>query len=1182
MEAQESWVTRASQFGALSAVLLLWLAVSWFIADSVMQKASQSLVKRESSAAEWQAQNIAKNVAQSIAYLHGVPLLIAKDDRTLRALLRSRAKPALASMAPEAKRQTGSENTLLNAMDGHLDLVARSLGVDALWIMNASGDVVAASNAGKPQSFVGTNCADWEYFTAAMAGKRGQQYAMGRDTNIPGLYFSAPVAVDGRIIGVVAAKTDVPRLSFWVNQADAFISDMYGIVILATDPNLEMHAIPGASVRTLSSAERLARYKRTDLPFLPIRSWDNPRFPGLLRFGEDAVPTLMARHSVPDNDIEVHAFKRLPAVVEHEKERLQQFLLLAVSGSVLLLIVAGSVSVALIQRQARRSTAQSLSLQRATIESTADGILVVDNDGHVKSYNQRFVDIWQIPPDLLSSHSDQKLLDFVCAQLAEPESFLAKVHETYARPGDSSFDALHFRDGRTVERYSQPQRLDGKVMGRVWSFRDITERKRAEDKLAQSELKLQTIIDTEPECVKLVAADGTLLQMNRAGLEMIDADAADQVVGKKLETLIAPQHRRAFAALNRRVFEGKSGNLEFEIVGLKGTRRWLESRAVPLRDPNGKISALLAVTRDITERKRTEHALRIAATAFESTEAMVVTDASHRILQVNRAFTELTGYAADEVIGKTTAFLKSGRQDDEFYRQMWQRLDQSGYWQGEIWDRRKNGEIFPMWLAISAVRGPDGAVTNYVGASTDITQRKESEDQIRSLAFFDSLTKLPNRWRLLDRLEHALAASQRSGRYGAVMFLDVDNFKALNDTQGHAVGDLLLVEVAQRLQASIRDGDTVSRLGGDEFIIMLEELSEDWSQAAAQVEAVAEKIQDAFNRPYALRCGEDGRTKDFHCTASIGISLFLGHMEKPDELLKRADVAMYEAKSAGRNTVRFFDPDMQEALEARTAMEGELRHALANGEFEFHYQVQVDRQQRLIGAEVLLRWNNPVRGIVSPAAFIPLAEETGLIVPIGLWVLHSACVRLKAWSADPARRDLQLAVNISARQFRQDNFISQVMEVLAQTGADPSRLKLELTEGLVLDNVEDAIEKMLALRALGIEFSMDDFGAGYSSLSYLKRLPLSELKIDHSFIKDLGTDSNDAAIVRTIITMGRTLGLEVIAEGVEREEQREFLRHNGCSAFQGYLFGRPLPWGEFEQLLKWHSGVPSPAHLRAK
>ncbi|HYP68409.1 MAG TPA: PAS-domain containing protein, partial [Thiobacillaceae bacterium] len=552
MEARESRVTRAFLFGALSAVLLLWLAASWFIADSVMQRGSQSLVKDESTVVERRAQNFARNIAQSTTYLHGIPSLIAKDDRTLKALFRPTANPASAPMTSQAKRQAWSEDPLLKAMDSHLDLVARSLGMDALWIMNASGDAIAASNAGKPQSVVGMNYADWEYFAAAMSGKPGQQYAMGRKTNIPGLYFSAPVVADGHIIGVVAAKTDILRLSFWVNQADAFITDRYGIVILAKDPSLEMHAIPGASVSTLSSAARLTRYRRTDFPFLSIRSWDNPRLPSLLRFGQDDVPILMARRSVPDNDIQVHVFKRLPAVVEHEKERLQLFLLLAVSGSVLLLIVAGSINVALMQGQARRSAGQSLSLQRATIESTADGILVVDNDGHITSYNQRFADIWHIPPHLLSSQSEEKVLDFACGQLTEPEGFLAKVRDLHARPGDSSFDALHFRDGRMVERYSQPQRLDGEVMGRVWSFRDITDHKRAEDRLARSELKLQTIIDTEPECVKLLAADGTLLQMNRAGLEMIDADTADGVVGKKLEAIIAPQYRRAFAALTRR------------------------------------------------------------------------------------------------------------------------------------------------------------------------------------------------------------------------------------------------------------------------------------------------------------------------------------------------------------------------------------------------------------------------------------------------------------------------------------------------------------------------------------------------------------------------------------------------------------------------------------------------------
>ncbi len=1055
MEVRNGIVTRASLFAALSVVLLLWLAASWFIANRIMQRASQNLVKEESTVVERRAQNIARNVAQSITYLHGIPSLIAKDERTLRALRRPGVSSASASLAPELKKQAWSADALLLALDGHLDLVARSLGVDVLWVMNASGDSIAASNAGKPQSFVGTNYADREYFTAAMGGKLGQQYAMGRKTNIPGLFFSAPVMVDGRIVGVVTAKTDLPKLSFWVNQAEALVSDMYGVVILAKDQGLEMRALPGASVFVLSDAARMARYKRRDFPPLFIQSWGNARLSSLLRIDHDDVPSLMARRAVPGSGIEVHVLRRLPAVVAYEKERLQQFLLLAISGSVLLLMVAGTINVFLIHRDARRRMAQSLSLQRATIESTADGILVVDRDGQVTSYNQRFVDIWHVPTTLLASHNDQKLLDFVCGQMAEPKRFLVKVRELYARPDESSFDLLNFADGRTVERYSQPQRLDGEVVGRVWSFRDITERNRA------------------------------------------------------------------------------------------------------------------------------EHALRIAATAFESLDGMTVTDADGRILQINRAFSELTGYAPEEVIGKTTAFLKSGRHDDEFYRQMWERLKQTGHWQGEIWNRRKNGEIFPVWLAISSVKGPDGAVTNYVGASTDITQRKASEDQIRSLAFFDPLTKLPNRRLLLDRLDHALSGSQRYARYGAVMFIDIDHFKALNDTQGHAVGDLLLVEVAQRLQASIREGDTVSRLGGDEFIIMLENLSNDRAQAAAQVEAVAEKIQAAISRPYALRCGEEQRPQDFHCTSSIGISLFMGHMETADELLKRADVAMYQAKSAGRNTVRFFDPDMQATLEIRTAMEADLRQALANREFELHYQIQVDRRQSLIGAEILLRWNSPARGLVSPVAFIPLAEETGLIAPIGLWVLQSACAQLKAWAVDPARRNLQLAVNISPRQFRQDNFISQVLEVLEQTGVNPSRLKLELTEGLVLNNVEDSIEKMHALRALGLEFSMDDFGTGYSSLSYLKKLPLSQLKIDRSFVQDLSTDANDATIVRTIITMGRTLGLEVIAEGVETEEQHEFLYQNGCSAFQGYLFGRPLPRSEFEELLDRHARSPRPEQLHA-
>jgi diguanylate cyclase (GGDEF)-like protein len=423
------------------------------------------------------------------------------------------------------------------------------------------------------------------------------------------------------------------------------------------------------------------------------------------------------------------------------------------------------------------------------------------------------------------------------------------------------------------------------------------------------------------------------------------------------------------------------------------------------------------------------------------------------------------------------------------------------------------------------------------------------------------LTQLPNRRLLLDRLGHALASSQRSGLYGAILFLDLDNFKSINDTQGHDVGDLLLSEVAKRLQSCVREDDSVARLGGDEFVVLLEGLHREPAIAAASAEMVAEKVRNAINQPIRIQ------EREFHSTPSIGISLFFGHQISIDELLKRADVAMYQAKDAGRNAIRFFDPAMQAGLDARTALLADLRHALPQQQFHLDYQAQVDLQGQVFGAELLLRWRHPQRGLISPAEFIPLAEESNLILGIGYWVMQTACMQIKAWQGNPTARHLRLAVNVSARQFRQPDFVQQAKALLHESGINPAQLKLELTESLVLDNVADSIAKMQALKQLGVGFSMDDFGTGHSSLSYLKQLPLDQLKIDQSFVRDIATDPNDAAIVQTIIVMANSLGLDVIAEGVETRAQLEFLRERGCPAFQGYLFSRPVALLEFEALL---------------
>jgi diguanylate cyclase (GGDEF)-like protein/PAS domain S-box-containing protein len=570
-----------------------------------------------------------------------------------------------------------------------------------------------------------------------------------------------------------------------------------------------------------------------------------------------------------------------------------------------------------------------------------------------------------------------------------------------------------------------------------------------------------------------------------------------------------------------------------------------------------------AFNRMMSELEEREAALRIAATAFEAEEGMMVTDENANIIQINQAFTDLTGYIVQDVIGKNPSILKSDRQSSVFFERMWGSLQRDRSWQGEIWNRRKNGEIFPAWLSITAVVDKNGKVTNYVGAYVDFTERKKAENEIHHLAFYDPLSQLPNRRLLLDRLHQGIATGARNRTGGALMFLDLDNFKTLNDTKGHAIGDLLLIEVSRRLQACVREGDTVARFGGDEFVLLLESLSEDSAHAAVQARAIGEKVLKSLSDPYELEGSE------FHSSSSMGITLFINYKDTMDELLKQADTAMYEAKKSGRNTLRFFDPAMQQELESRAQTEIGLREALRLQEFELYFQPQVDQLGHVIGAEVLLRWIHPQRGLIPPLQFIPLAEENGLILPIGRWVLETACQQISIWSKDEATRNLQLAVNVSARQFRQGDFVQQLHEILEKTAIDPTRLKLELTESILLDDIGDSIAKMHSLKELGISFAMDDFGTGYSSLAYLTQLPLDQLKIDQSFVQHIGTKSSDATIIQTIIGMANNLGMEVIAEGVETQEQRDFLEWNGCKLYQGYLFSKPVPLAEFKQKFRF-------------
>ncbi|NOU00554.1 MAG: EAL domain-containing protein [Gallionella sp.] len=563
----------------------------------------------------------------------------------------------------------------------------------------------------------------------------------------------------------------------------------------------------------------------------------------------------------------------------------------------------------------------------------------------------------------------------------------------------------------------------------------------------------------------------------------------------------------------------------------------------------------------IKARKDAEASFRVSAVAFETDQCTIVTDVKEKVLKVNRAYTENTGYTADEVMDQQLHFFLTNKQDENFFDSLRTQVKSTGTWHGEVLNRRKNGQVYLAKTNITAVYGDHGAITNYVITFTDLTEQKAAEKEINDLVFFDTLTGLPNRRMLMDRLKHALALGNRSQRQNALLYINLDNFKTLNDTLGHGKGDLLLQQTSVRLKACIRDCDTVARIGGDEFVVMLEGLHKAAAEAEAEAETIAKKILSSLGRPYHLA------ETSFQGSASLGIALFAEQPETVEDLLKRADLAMYQAKASGRNTLRFFDPEMQKAAHSRAALEVDLRHAIAENQLELYFQSQVDQDQKIIGAEALIRWNHPTRGLVPPFQFIPLAEEVGLILPIGKWVLERACIQLKLWEKNAQAQHIQLAINVSPLQFRQTDFVEQVEAVLKKNQVVPSHLKIELTESMMFDNIEDTITKMQKLKKVGVRFSMDDFGTGYSSLSYLTRLPLDQLKIDQSFVRNIGVHSNDAVIVQTIIGMTHNLGMTVIAEGVETEAQRSFLEQNGCLNFQGYLFSRPIPLTDFEKLL---------------
>jgi diguanylate cyclase (GGDEF)-like protein/PAS domain S-box-containing protein len=639
-------------------------------------------------------------------------------------------------------------------------------------------------------------------------------------------------------------------------------------------------------------------------------------------------------------------------------------------------------------------------------------------------------------------------------------------------------------------------------------------------------------------------------------------EESDRVDYEAYLSRIHPDDRDKVRQAWIKALHGSTYDVEHRIV-VNGKVRWVREQAYLDFDANtGRAVFAVGTAHDITAHKEEESALRLAARVFESSgEAILITDAKVNAVAVNHAFVQMSGYRSEEVLGRNPSILASGRHDAEYFRAMWSDIDNHGYWQGEIWDKHKSGRVYPKWMSITTVRDDKGEVVNYISIARDTTEETEAEKNIHFLAYYDVLTGLPNRTLLRDRLGQMIAVSHRDGHQFALLFLDLDRFKYINDSMGHSVGDRLLQSVASRIQECVREGDTVARLGGDEFIVLLREAGE--SEAAV----VSQKLLSALATPYDL----DGQV--IATQASIGISIYPDHAQEADILIKNADMAMYRAKEEGRNNYQFFAQEMNFRVDLLFSMEKDLRLALERGEFFLQYQPQVNLAGgTLSGVEALIRWKHPVKGLVSPAEFIPVAEETGQIIAIGEWVLRTACTQMAQWRKD-GLQDLTMAVNLSIRQLRQPALGTFVKAVLKDCSLEARYLELEITEGIMMGDNQVGMRFLNEMHETGVQLSIDDFGTGFSSLNYLKKLPVNKLKIDQSFIRDIDTDEGDAAIIRSIISLGHRLNLKVIAEGVETQDQLDFLRIRGCDEIQGYFYSLPLDADAFMAFVK------NPPHL---
>lgn len=830
------------------------------------------------------------------------------------------------------------------------------------------------------------------------------------------------------------------------------------------------------------------------------------------------------------------------------------------------------------------------------LQTSTDGIYGVDRDGRATFMNQAALDMYgYTEQELIGQQNHQRVHHSYANGSPYPRS-RCRIRESmqYGKTVAVSDEWFWRKDGSgfPVEYTSAPIMRDGHVEGAVVIFRDVTIQRR-----------LDTLLYT--------VAAGVSSEVGEAFFDSLVRSLADALNGDLAYLGIVNGSRTQMDVHTVYHHSGTTEPFSYPIAGTP-CERVLQSHApiysdtlqadypqatklrqcgadhyiaTPLSNLDGETIGVLVVvseqplphisqtlslleifgTRASVELQRmaSEQDLKLAAIAFETNEAIMITDAQGIILRVNQAFMNTTGFSGAEVIGENPSIMKSGRHDADFYQQMWSTLGSEGHWQGEVWNRRKSGEIYPLWQHVTSVRDDSGRISHYVSTFMDITDRKLAEERIHQIAFYDSLTGLPNRAMLFDRIQQALRTARVEKHYGALLLFDVDDFKNINDAVGHQTGDRLLMTYAERVIEYLGERDTLARIGADEFGVLLPNLAGNRESAARAAQGYMERIRAVLNEPLLLN------DLSLIATPSCGVTLFPAGGNDAAAVFMEADTALHRAKQGGRNGSRFFQPEMQEMADRKINMLSIMHQALDKSEFCIFFQPQVDGRGHIVSAEALIRWQHPLQGLISPAEFIPLAEESGQIIELGYWVLQESCNIMQAWINKGLADALHhVAVNISPLQFHQPDFVDQVKHIILDSGINPHFLELEFTEGLLAINVDDVIAKMNELKRIGVSFSIDDFGTGYSSMSYLKRLPVNKIKIDQSFIRDVDTNPQDAAIVESIIAMSRGLGFSLVAEGVETLEAFESLRDHGCEVYQGYYFSRPLRADEFIKLLQ--------------